>query len=252
MGVEDFLNGRRCHRYKEINMNLNSGYAIIRKMKIEHEEYFKHFVDHVDTEYLSKLRECFSFLNPISYRGFARLMFQSYPSLDKKLIDIYKKGGLDMDSNASARRRFCEFTEEKRKSSYDLNFDEDYLLDKAEQALEVFSLLDKKDNYEIIHIQKEVYTQTPQILGYDIGVWLGDLSLICDCVVIPRWHPPDLSDFEDVIIHFKKLNNYLLFDNIEDAKNFRSFYKSRSWAETEDYEGQFSIIQIDEVKISGR
>jgi len=45
------------------------------------------------------------------------------------------------------------------------------------------------------------------------------------------------------------LNDNLLFDNPMQAEEFKKYYKSKKWSETEDQKGEFCIIQIDEITI---
>ena len=40
------------------------------------------------------------------------------------------------------------------------------------------------------------------------------------------------------------LNESLLFDSPADASDFKIFYTSKSWAETEGYEGEFCVTRV--------
>jgi len=61
---------------------------------------------------------------------------------------------------------------------------------------------------------------------------------------MPRWHPPDPKDFQEVAGQLRSLNQHVLFDSQEHATQFLQYYKSRPWAESEDEPGEFCIIRL--------
>lgn len=122
--------------------------------------------------------------------------------------------------------------------------DED-LLKLLRDAVEVLSLTDNPSTWEAVHFSRCGASDLGKLLGYDIGYWGGDhFSLIAGTIVIPRWHPPAPEDFADLAAALSCLNENLLFDSTVDADEFKQFYKSKSWAETEDYDGQFCAIRV--------
>jgi hypothetical protein len=72
-------------------------------------------------------------------------------------------------------------------------------------------------------------------------------SLICDTVVAPTWHPPAPEDFQELAAEVRRLNQHLLFETPDDALSFKSYYTSKPWAETEDFEGAFKTVRVDDV-----
>jgi len=130
--------------------------------------------------------------------------------------------------------------------------DIDYILLRSlEQAFEIHSLLDldQKDKYEIIRVSLNAFSTESNTLGFDIGCWGGDFSIICDCVIRPEWHGPSWQDLPAVAEYVKRLNPNLLFENFAEAESYKKFYKSHRWAETE-WEDEFAIIRIDECTLS--
>jgi hypothetical protein len=151
-----------------------------------------------------------------------------------------------MELNKAARIKFREILGEGEQEDA-IDYD-DCLLERLEHAQEVFSLLKDKQEWEIVHLMRGTIEQTERSFGFDIGYWGGDhFSVICDCVVMPTWHPPDPRDFDELAKALERLNNHLLFRSVADAEIFKAWYISRSWAESETYEGQFCLIRVDQV-----
>jgi len=57
----------------------------------------------------------------------------------------------------------------------------------------------------------------------------------------------DTDDLAELAKELSCLNENMLFRSHEDSRKFREYYKSKSWAETEDGD-EFLIICIDAVK----
>jgi hypothetical protein len=58
------------------------------------------------------------------------------------------------------------------------------------------------------------------------------------------WHPPAPDDFAEIALKLKKLNTNVLFNTYDEAADFKQYYQSKDWAETEMYEGEFCIIRL--------
>jgi hypothetical protein len=66
--------------------------------------------------------------------------------------------------------------------------------------------------------------------------------------VIPCWHPPPPEDLEEFVRVLYKLNEHLLLTYSNEAEDFLSYYRSKSWAEKEYGGGdEFYIIRVDKV-----
>ena len=127
---------------------------------------------------------------------------------------------------------------------------DDDLFNSKEQALEVYKLLDSPVNYEIIYVQRHKYSKSSRTLGFDIGFWGGDhFSLIADTIIVPTWHVPIPKDYKELANRLTVLNDNLLFNSVQDAEDFRNYYKTKDWAETESEAGEFCVIQVDLVKV---
>lgn len=193
---------------------------------------------------LAELRLAFNCFDPQQYRGTSRFPLSPYPSLDAKVIEEFRKSGLDMQTDARARHRFCEITGEAGADDDDFDYD---LLSNAADAMEVMSLVDDPDKWEIIRVSR-LSESRHGALGFDIAYWGGDhFSLIADTIVIPTWHPPDSKDFMALREALSSLNACLLFDSAQAAEDFKTYYKSRPWAETEATDGEFCIIRVEAV-----
>jgi hypothetical protein len=218
-----------------------SGYSIIRKPEFDIPDYMGSEFAQKNLRHLQLLRAAASFLEPTRYRGTGRSWLKPFPSFDESMIEAFAKTGNDMQSNARARRRFLKTVEE-----FDIKPEEDEDLFANELlAREVFSLLDDSNQYELLQLQRRDFSSSGNLLGYDIGYWSGDhYSLIADCFVKPRWHPPQPDKFPVLAEQLRGLNSYLLFPTPSDAANFRTWYRRQEWAETEGHKDEFEIIQV--------
>jgi hypothetical protein len=140
--------------------------------------------------------------------------------------------------NLTARRKLAEF-------EYKENQDE-FIFKNLKDAHGVYSLIENKEEYEIIGISDEKETVT-KTLGFDIGTWWTSYSLIADTFITPLWHPPDFNDFNDIIKIGKRLNKNCLFDKHDDAEEFLRIYLIKDWGEKEMSTGQFKIHKISSV-----
>lgn len=189
------------------------------------------------------IRRAFSQFDPKAYRGISR---EPLEAIDPKKVEEYKKAAWDIDM-LDACVRMYDLLHEKIERC-DVDEGEDVFVS-LQQATEVHGLLENQSDYEIIGIRRIEYEVTPGTLGFDVGYWGADFfSLIADTIVIPQWHVPWPEDYSEVAEKHSGLNGHLLFDTSKNAAYFRSYYKSKEWAETEDEEGEFCVIQVDEVR----
>jgi hypothetical protein len=211
------------------------GFMIVRKTEGLLSEYFLDSVIQKNRAYLDDFKKKLIGLNAEVYRGISR-----YPLSP---VDEDKDG-----AEIIASVRFAELINEDRsdwyldEAGYSYNVD---LIPSFEQAIETFRWLQRPEFHEIIEVTRDEFETDFEKIGFDIGYWGGDhFSIICDSVVMPRWHPPDPEDWDEVVAHASHLNTHLLFDRSVDAQTFREYYLSKDWAEEEGYPGEFCIIQI--------
>ena len=86
-------------------------------------------------------------------------------------------------------------------------------------------------------------------MGYDICYPVdcsGGFSIICDCMFICKWHGCD-TDGTRFIEDFNKLNEYGLFDTVDDAYRYMVKYLNEDWSE----KGRYCIYEIREKEGTG-
>ncbi len=208
------------------------------------ELYAQSYVAEQYPDLLRELRDAFSMFDVGRYRGISRQPLLPYPTLEQKVIDdfeaTFEATGVDMKSNAEARKRFCVILGDRPD---DLEDDEDFL-PSLREAREVLNLTDDPSIWELIHLSRGDARGVGTLLGFDVGIWGGDhFSLIADTIVIPRWHPPIPDDFTDLASALSCLNENLLFNSPADAAEFKKFYMSKPWAETEPPDG-FWVVRV--------
>ena len=188
---------------------------------------------------LNKLRRLTSIIDYKHYKGFGREHLTShpfYPTGQSGQFEELQENQLW--DNLKARRKLAEL-------EYSEN-QEEFSFKNLNDAKEVYSLIEDKDDFEIIEISEEKETDK-QTLGFDIGSWWSSYSLIADTFVIPMWHPPDFDDFNDILEIGQRLNKFCLFDRHEDAQMFVEAYSTKNWGEKEMSPGQFMIYKISSV-----
>ncbi len=242
-----FKGKKRPARLDENRIRQTSGCLIVMKPEMLIDRYEK--TDHIikyEEEYKT-FRRAFSGFNVRSYRGLRRdVMIGPIPFAERDELEAYYLH--ERVENRAAITKWWELLINKVENE-DINSDEDDdgdLLPSIESALEVYRLLDIPEQYEIIKVKRQDFEINPNTLGFDIGYWGGDhFSLIADTLVTPMFHPAPEEDYQELRQRLSALNPNILFNNPEDASEFRNWYKSKGWAETEDYEDEFCIIQVD-------
>jgi hypothetical protein len=203
--------------------------------------------------FLRQVRSAVSFLNPRNYRGISRDSLKPWSSIDEALLKKEASTFMDLGREQSARKIFLKVNGEDREEWDDYingwDYNKSLILDLI-TAKKLYEDLDNPEDYEIIEISREIYGSDYDSLGFDIGYWgSGEFSLICDSVLMPRWHPPDLSDLSELSERLRCLNQHVLFSTTEEAEEFRQYYRYKQWGETEDQAVKFDIIQIAVPKV---
>jgi hypothetical protein len=242
-----FKKTKRPARLDENRIQQTSGYLIVMKPGplIDWYEKWGQFIKY-EKEHKT-FRTAFSGFNVRSYRGLWRhCLIGPIPFKERDELEAFYLH--ERVENRAAITTWWELLINKVENE-DINSDEDDdgdLLPSIELALEVYRLLDIPEQYEIIMVKRQDFETNPNTLGFDIGYWGGDhFSLIADTLVTPMFHPAPEEDYQELRQRLSALNPNILFDNPEDASEFRNWYKSKDWAETEDREDEFCIIQVD-------
>lgn len=236
-------------------MELFEGYYIVQNPTIVYSKYLEFANEHGWAKNIERLRNAIPFINPVSYRGIARNALNAFPTSDLDSIreNNHKYGSKpngmmpsgisnsDLDENTAAKLKMYELLIEKHQ-------DEEYdssMLESLEQAKEVFNLIDedKKKDYEIIRISHNSGLKHSLTLGYDVGTWGNDYSIVCDSSIMPQWHAPSWEDISELSKRLGDLNSNMLFSKISEAEEFRHFYLTRDRGER----GDFFIIKVDSV-----
>jgi hypothetical protein len=221
-----------------------SGYIIVSQPSIDLKLYES--LDQVKRyqEFLLELREILNFLNPLNYRGTGRYFFDSFPYIAINGYGIETSTLMDLSScdNLVARKQMAEFELLNNPA------DEEIYIYSLNEIIFVYDLLDDKENYEVIEFIENVPIVDEKTLGFDIGYFGRDYSIIADTAIKPMWHPPDFDDMEDIVEHLKKLNEHCLFPSFEEAKDFRELYMTKDWGEKVTIGDEFTIMQIKLIK----
>jgi hypothetical protein len=201
-------------------------------------------------EYLRTLRNTLNFIDPKKYRGISREPLEPWSKIDE---DLFKRGAktlIDLPQDQSARRKFLELNGIDRYDRFLYDYDDkddcnlDLILD-LRVAEEIRRFADSPEGFEIIEVARGDFGTEYNFLGFDIGYWGGDhFSIICDSAIMPCWHNPDPESFGELSKQLCCLNENLLFSKPHDAENFRKYYRSQPWAESENPRGEFCIMQV--------
>jgi hypothetical protein len=197
---------------------------------------------HQAAELFQRLCEALKPLPREAYRGSSRYPLMPFPSFDPEIVRTFEEAGCDVTTEQAARRRLLALVGEND-SPGDLDPD---LLPNLAAADDVYSFLESPTEYEIVQLAREPFLADVNCLGFDVGYWGGDhYSIICDSAVRPLWHPPQPECFDELARQLRTVNESFLFPSAEGAAQFRSWYRTQSWAETEFRADDFCIIQVN-------
>lgn len=229
------------------------GFLVVRTPLAWHAEFERH-AQHMEFEHgwgegwaaLRKdLREALPHVNPVQYRGTDRTpMERWFESLDALL----GKNEID-ERNLEAQRLIRSRLGPDPTTTWNVHFFDADVLPDADLAVEVRAAADDPAEWELISVTRLSDDVAPTTLGFDIGYWAGGYSIVCDSVIAPQWHPPPPEDFAELGERTQRLNAHLLFDTAEEAREFRAWYRTKSWAETEGYPDEFQVLRVDAVSV---
>ena len=171
---------------------------------------------------------------------------RGYCGIERDAIDRWQDGEgswEDRHRNVRARRRIrelygpdptCYWTQPPW-------FDAD-LLPTLEVAREIFSLVDDPSERELVRVNRTTESITPRTLGFDVGYWGSDhFSAILNSIVSP--HPR--LDPVPLVPWAGRLNRHLLLPTAVAAHEYRAWYVSQPWGETETTPGEFHVIRVE-------
>ncbi|HEX2880617.1 MAG TPA: hypothetical protein VHO25_13890 [Polyangiaceae bacterium] len=188
---------------------------------------------------LAAIRAALPGITPTSYRGIGRYPFTEYA---EKGPGWQGQGRPEVDPEHDARSLFLKFLgAEDYETPYPRAF-----LREIDQATAVYAALASKELYEVVEISRP--SEQPQnLLGFDIGYWGGgNFSILCDAVIWPLWHPPDLAALPD-LKRYLALNRHALFSTEQAAQSYFDWYVSQPWAEEEP--SDFSVMAVGAVEL---
>jgi len=216
---------------------INNGYLIVLKPEVSFARYEAKYVKGNEDSF-REFRTVFSKFNPQNYKGISRSPFESQADINRKAL--FKK---EKQINKAARLKLREIIPQATPEFYD-----DCFITELKDAHLIYQMLEDRENWEVINIRRDTFETNIETLGFDIGYWGGDhFSLIADVIVTPMWHPPASDDWAEVAEKLSGLNHNLLFETPEAAADFKAYYKTKPWAETE-YKDDFRIIQVNEIQ----
>jgi hypothetical protein len=198
---------------------------------------------HKAAELFQRLCDKLKPLRRAAYRGISRFPLMPLPSTDPEVLRAFEESGCDLRTEQAARRRFLDLLGDDVPGG---DFDEDLLPDYT-TSRDVFSFLKSPNEHEIVQVAREPFFADVNCLGFDVGYWGGDhYSIICDSAIRPTWHPPQPECFDELVRQLKVVNESILFPTAESAAQFRSWYRTQNWGETETRPDEFCIIQVNE------
>jgi len=190
------------------------------------------------TQYLSALRAALPVMDASRYRGISR-----YP-LDR----WWEKESPSEERNSLARLRLWELYGPDPTLSWETDspFDAGLISSPAE-ADEIRGLTDEPPRYEVVRVTRGTATTSAATAGFDIGYWGSDhFSILCDAMMMVRWHPCPMEDLHFLEPWSRKLNEHMLFAREVDASEYRGWYLRQPWAEAERFPGELQIVRVDE------
>lgn len=209
---------------------IDQGYLIVLKPEVYIARYEASDFPKKQGPKYDEFRRCFAWFDYRNYRGMSRapLGNPSFP------------GQSGAPLNNAAIKLLTELLPQTT-----VEFDEESLIDDYNSAMEVYALLEDQDSWEVIEVRRCNYGQDARILGYDVGYWNMDhYSLIADTAITPMWHGPAREDWTELATQLARLNKNNLFDSPSEAEQFRSYYRSKNWAEAESEPGEFAIVEV--------
>jgi hypothetical protein len=208
-----------------------AGFLVVQTPLVAARSYANHYED-VSWKRAHYFRGAFPAFAPERYRGISRYPLErgesGYPWAEARAEEFIERT-LGPDPTLVSCIRF-----------------DAALLPTLDMVLRVRALLERPEEWETIHVARGVDESTERTLGFDVGYWgSSHFSLVCDCAVMPTWHPPPPEDHEAVRERLASLNRHVLFDTAAEARAFREWYLDRPWGETEDFVDQFQVIRVD-------
>ena len=201
---------------------MDIAYLIVEKQNIVVDKYLNSMKkNNYFCEYYNNLRKYFFDIDPNNYKGISRNVLYSVPKKIKELFDDIPE--------PDAQYFMDEILEKYENDEVDLIYN-------LQDCLAVYNKINGKQNYEIImSIKDENNKSFEDFLGYDIGYFGGDnFSIISDSILLPMWHGAPENAYPELKPYLKLLNKNLLFNKLDEAREFKEYYLGQKWAEKDD------------------
>jgi len=228
-------------------ISANAGFALMKMPALLNAAYERSPSAEGAREGLKALQAALKNVDPAQYRGIDRCPLCEDPIPEPGWAATPEHVALD-DRDVGPRIRMLDFVGTSNRDYYGPTR---CVVPTVENAHELMALVDLPSEYEIVRLSQSApgeMCKGDTGLGFDIGCWGSDsYSIICDSAVWPRWHGPAGDVFDELAKQLADLNSYCLFQTYEAAERFRSWYRTRDWAEREGEPGEFCIIKIEAV-----
>ncbi len=194
---------------------------------------------------VAEIRRTLVGIRPHAYRGVERCPLaeapNTYPGWAVQAEELSRQEQIDQE----ARRQLVAILG----ADHQCKHYPCHLVSTLGEANELKLIVDCPTDYEIVRLSTDDSDGGGKHLGYDVGYWGGgNYSILCDSVLWPVWHPPPpeaLNMLEERVI---SLNAHMLFPARRFAEDFREFYRSQLWAETEGEDEDFRIIAVQTIQ----
>jgi hypothetical protein len=216
----------------------DSGYALMKRADVLERAYASSPV----AKKTADVGRTLSFIQRYRYRGIGRYPLNAdYPYVEPGW-QWSERLTADLDAAARSRLRQIVGSDVGILAQDEWLIDGPWLIPDLKMAAELMQLLSAPREYELMEVARYPARTTRTPLGFDVGYWAsGGFSLICDSMVWPIWHPPDVEALDHLARHAAILNENILFPTAQNAAAFRDFYELQEWSEKD---GGFEIVEV--------
>jgi hypothetical protein len=192
----------------------------------------------------AEMRRTLIGIQPGAYRGVERCALseslEPYPGWAGQAEEIRRQTQIDRDA---CRRLVAILGPDHQCGHYPC-----HLVSTLADADALKLVVDCPADYEIVRLSTDDSDGGGERLGYDCGYWGGgNYSILCDSVLWPMWHPPPPEVLGILAERVASLNAHMLFPDRKSALEFREYYRTQSWAETENDDEEFRIIAVETI-----
>lgn len=221
------------------------GFALMRMPTTLNAAYEASPFFSLNADSVAEIRRTLVGIQPHAYRGVERCPLaeapDAYPGWAVQAEEISRQEQIDRE----ARRQLVTILGPDHQCEHYPC----HLVSTLGEANELKLVVDSPTDYEIVRLSIDDSDGGGELLGYDVGYWGGGKnSILCDSVLWPVWHPPPPEALKILAEYVTSLNAHMLFPARKFAEDFRKFYRSQSWAETEGEGEEFCIIAVQTIQ----